>query len=1143
MDGSQRKISPSGDDIPEFKGFGSISRPSSASAQNPPQSPETSSKPSPSTGIPTRQATNPWLRRPTSRPNGARPLSTLARENSAHAREPSVDQPEPSRDQIAASLGSHDHSWFRQTADRGAGNAAFRKSKEETGAEESAVGGRRHLPGLSREASVETAKPSSPARESVISDTSSSKADPARDTSWMERPQSASVSEEPTRTPSMSDRASTADSEQSGLGRSLTMSSSQARIATGAERPSSPTKGTGGFVQSAMMRRTDSVSKRWSAQPGGSLSRQGSTVSRSGIGSIKDGYGGLQGSHSMPRLESTSSSREASNEPVSRPSSSSSNLTNLTINTNDKDGFKRPALPHHSRSRTIGDSYSINAPDANSSRPSSPTKLLPSPSKNKSSWLESALTKPESPQASPTKEKEQPTWMANIAKAKEQRASVDLSKTSTPKPAEEATTPRSGSPTKVAFGQSMLKRSESRDLRKEAPAPVRSVTPPTKARPPNLSSRPTTLATSETLPSAPPSASSNVEPISTMPSTEVEGGPTDDTDKEQSKNNGLADEPASQPTPQPEEPRPAEDEVARPAPLSLKGTTSSESPVPLNIKSAAKPETPPKKDFRGNLKARPPPDVKPKEEPEFLSKFGALRKAQTQKYQAPDVLKDNILRGKSGLAVTDGPQKTVRRDELKESLLAKKDEWRSAKEEGKPTQRAPAGPPQTPTKPEALVKKDAMGRTESLRKNEAPEKPKDATPEALSRFRSLQDKPKPTPAAKPDVTSQAAPKPAESARPWHKPEKQTSLPTPRPAAEVPETSDKLERQTSAPSRPEPKQVNETSRLASRFNPGLANILARGPPAATSGPDESRSASSAMPKSSGAAFTPSEPPAEGGQLQDMRKGRAKGPKKRKGDAKTQESARPEAPPVPNASKPTDVSTGAKTPQPPTKSAAVRAVSASMSPKPSFEEKPSPIVASPASTSPVEEKQAALPKPLFASRRPDPQLESKPATPTKKPSIVLHESRSEKAATPKRNAVPEFQGFGSIKRPQSSEKPDENKENADSDAPSVKNVTSFWSKSPATKPSQPPSQIQLPSRKDEEAALRSAGLLARSPSRPSSNDGSGAASPPPSAGAPPKPSKSSRIVSGQLREASTNKGKSWLLFTFHSTHSMLLFVSSY
>ena len=45
------------------------------------------------------------------------------------------------------------------------------------------------------------------------------------------------------------------------------------------ERPSSPTKGMGGFVQSAMMKRSDTVSKRWSAQLPSGLTRNNSISS------------------------------------------------------------------------------------------------------------------------------------------------------------------------------------------------------------------------------------------------------------------------------------------------------------------------------------------------------------------------------------------------------------------------------------------------------------------------------------------------------------------------------------------------------------------------------------------------------------------------------------------------------------------------------------------------------------------------------------------------------------------------------------------------------------------------------------------------------------------------------------------------
>ncbi|KAI7055500.1 hypothetical protein KC352_g44566, partial [Hortaea werneckii] len=112
-------------------------------------------------------------------------------------------------------------------------------------------------------------------------------------------------------------------------------------------------------------------------------------------------------------------------------------------------------------------------------------------------------------------------------------------------------------------------------------------------------------------------------------------------------------------------------------------------PIPISTKPrpeiAPKPETAPKPmtDFRSTLRSRPPPEPKKQETPEFLSKFGSLRKAQTEKYVAPDTFRANIERGKADLNKTDGPVKTPRRDELRESLLAKKDDWQKAKDEGR----------------------------------------------------------------------------------------------------------------------------------------------------------------------------------------------------------------------------------------------------------------------------------------------------------------------------------------------------------------------------------------------------------------------------------------------------------------------------
>ena len=824
----------------------------------------------------------------------------------------------------------------------------------------------------------------------------------------------------------------------------------------------------GGFVQSAMLKRSDSVSKRWSAQPGASLSRQNSVVS------VRSGYGGLQGSHSMPKLEPTPGSRESSNEPASRPTSSSTVLPNLmTQGKDENDSFVKPALPRmHSRSKSVMSLHSATGEDGATSPPSSPSKRF---SPTKSSWIESALTRPDSPKPTAAKNA-QPSWMANIAKAKADRASVDLTpRTSTPKPAETETS-RPSSPTKVTapFGQGMLKRSDSRDL---APTPRSSTPPFMREKPQTPSQKPTTIP---------------LRVASPQPQQQLKDGPVVEQTYTEAP---TAIKPAhemkfeAQPDIAPEPSKPTIEPItARVAPL--------KSP-PLSTATKPKLATPPKPttDFRSTLRSRPAADARKQDTPEFLSKFGNLRKAQTEKFVAPDVLKDNINRGKSELNKTDGPVKTVRRDELKESLLAKKEDWKTAKEEGRELpgqvhERKISGTLVTPSKPEALARKDLLGRADSNRISVSLEKAKPGTPEALARQRSLKDKPKAEPLGK-----------------------QVSIPAPETAKFA-----LLSKQASAPAEMEHKQSSETSRLAARFNPNLAGILARGPPAATSGSNApSRSESPAVPDRSPLSATSSAPtePVAGETLHDVRKGRAKGPKKRKhGDGAVESPALDQQP---------------SSPAPASKS----------QPREELEKEdeilaPTPIHVTKPRAPPPGSAASLMMASLRGSPRPEDstKVPEKPVVAVKSPAVNPKPAESPATATPKAD-VPEFSGFGSVRRSRTAPQTDDDKENtSESTLPSVKSAASFWGRHPSPKKAEAPSQILLPSKRDEEAALRSAGLLASSsPARQGSNDGLGISiqkskrqvpTPPTSAGLPPKPARSSRIVSGQLREASPNKG---------------------
>ncbi|KAK0841035.1 hypothetical protein LTR03_010177 [Friedmanniomyces endolithicus] len=1292
-------------DIPEFKGFSSgrtSNTPSTASASAQTTDPA-SSRPSPSASSLARSGTLSWQqRRPQSRgasrpasvvggedsgharnaSRASRPTSWVGSEDSGHARNASLDQPEPSRDKIAASLGSRDPAWFRQTAERGTGSAAYRKSKDEASAGQSVASSKRVLPGLARDTASEPSRPAGPTPADNFGSESASTTTSARDSGIASSRVSATPSnatlnkadlksllaeDEAQRQASpMSDHASSTGTEQHGdLSRNLSISSSQARLANAAERPSSPTKGMGGFVQSAMMKRSDSVSKRWSAQPGASLSRQNSTVS------TRSGYNGLQGSRSMPRLEPTPSSREASNEPASRPTSSSSNLTALTQQRDGDDVFVKPALPHHSRSKSVASTYGTAADDpAAASPPSSPTKRF---SPTKSSWIESALTKPESPRPS-TARNAQPGWMVNIAKAKAERASAESTpRTGTPRPAGEQGS-RPASPVKSAsapFGPSLLRSASSRSLA----AGVRSSTPPLmrtpvagpregsavdeptssrvdereesggmKASVPEVQPTPTRVLDDTKTPTAhsdqilerrpdatktrtaPDSENheygprpitleprpADAKPALELPSSRSFISPTPSTPAKAKPE--ILTKPKPETLPIPEQPLenaqartappvdtresggrsitlPPEPTAAKPA-LELPSSRSITSPSSLTpnklqpeIPTKAKPETPakPKTDFRNTLRSRPAGESKTQGTPEFLSKFGQLRKTQPEKYVAPDILRDNITRGKADLARTGGPVKTPRRDELRESLLAKKEDWKKAKEEGRelPGQvherKTSAGVPLTPPKPEALAKREWLGRAaDGARMTASPEKVREVTSEGLTRQRTLREEVKPEPA-------------------------QAKPPTIAPHDHA--TSEPLSKQQSAPAViehiPAPATAEPSSRLAARFNPGLAGLLARGPPSASTSNAPSRSGSpgvpqraTTLPSGEGAGEMAMEGSSEG-PLKDMRKGRARGPKKRRGgdeastgegDANAKEvvmaasqagvKEEDEAPLSVPAVKPRALVGSmaalmaaslerAAVPRPAEKlfekpATPAKAMSAFAKPEEREAQKPVTPAKAPSAFARTEEREGQKPatpaKPPSAFAKPEEREVQKPATPAKslafsmKPSRAVQEPPKSDVAKPSRTThepaesnVPIFGGFGSKNRAPPTTKPEDNKENSDETLPSVKSAASLWGRQPSPKKADAPPQILLPSQRDEEAAMRSAGLLASSHSGASSSNGSSnglgisvekrghgsQATPPGSAGLPPKPMRSSRTVSGQLMEASVNKGASRLM----------------
>ncbi|KAK4249650.1 hypothetical protein C7999DRAFT_29902 [Corynascus novoguineensis] len=360
---------------------------------------------SPSIGMPSARSRLSWQRRPTSqaseRPK-SRPLSMVAAENAARNGSSNSDSAEPtlSRDQIAQSLSSKDPSWFRQTADPGRGSGAFRKTQVEDQDTVDMPTMRTQLPGMSRELTPESPKESPTVRPVTPTNLPSKLGSPLPLTGAQRLDPPASGGTEDADTAAPTDRQSVT----SPLGR------------TSPTRPVSPTKGMGGFVQSAMMKRSDSV-KRWSVNSPGGLQRADSVLS-----SASNGDNAQRPTTPKAGGRPKSMLRETS-DLSSLPPSSSEEKAEKEREPLEQPASERPSTPTDRKSKNE---------EEKPSSPISPSKTMDprrwSPTKG-SSWLEAALNKPESPKAKPvTTAPAQPAWMVELNKAKAQKASADLAR-------------------------------------------------------------------------------------------------------------------------------------------------------------------------------------------------------------------------------------------------------------------------------------------------------------------------------------------------------------------------------------------------------------------------------------------------------------------------------------------------------------------------------------------------------------------------------------------------------------------------------------------------------------------------------------------------------------------------------------------
>ncbi|KAL2164042.1 hypothetical protein VTH06DRAFT_3256 [Thermothelomyces fergusii] len=717
---------------------------------------------SPSIGMPSARSPLSWQRRPTSQASDrprSRPLSVVATENAARNSPGSADSPEPilSRDQIALSLSTKDPSWFRQTADPGRGSGAFRKTQVEDQDTVVLPSTRTQLPGMAQELTSESPKEPPAGR-------------PVTPTNLLSKPGSPlSLSGTQRLDPPAGGSAENAEMTSQD---SQSVTSPRGR--TSPTRPVSPTKGTGGFVQSAMMRRSDSV-KRWSVNSPAGLHRTDAIPSTaSTTDSAHHPTTPLASTRPKSMLWETSTlsslqpasgeerdaqdekqekdEKEDTKEKVEKEDRKEKEEKEDKKEKDEKEAGseEQPSTPIETKTR---DGEEKASPSISPSKTMDPRRW--SPTKG-SSWLEAALKKPESPktkQATPAPA--QPAWMVELNKAKAQKASADLARSSS-----------SSKKPEVRTGGLMRSTPMGGDVKPSA-----------------LSG----------FPAAPPV-------------------PTSD----------------------------------KPLIASLRGSLRKTSPSTEGPEESH--DTSSVKDFRANLKPRaPPPEPKPESPVDELKNIvGSLRRTKTQSYVAQDELKDNILRGKAALNLTGGPKKTELRDEFKEAILKKKEDFKKAQEEGRGVTREPSSASdQSVPEGIAIAKKLERQRTGTVSKHTP------TTSTASSDFSH-----------------------AEASK--------------EPAADSSKPAD-------APSRP----GSRVSGLAGRFNPALAGLLARGPPPA-SGPKSSGTAGA-----SGTSET-SEPVGPGPQLTHLTKNRARGPKRRAPTSIAPQSAAPIEPSVGAASEPNTAS---------------------------------------------------------------------------------------------------------------------------------------------------------------------------------------------------------------------------------------------
>ena len=937
-------------------------------------------------------------------------------------RTPAIDG-NMSRNQISQSLGSKDPAWFKQTQDRGLGSAAFRRNQDDS-SDTAPLIGTKPLPGMSRESTADLEN-----RPSSASDFGRSTSPPRegsiRGLSRLGHKYSSSASLAsagsigsplPTMNSQRFDPPSGTSSsigENSSIAPTLAMSPSQGRLSPEhLNRPASPTKGLGGFVQSAMLKRSDSVSKRWSAQAGPNLSRGNSIASnRNGYEGARYPMGGITSLRdSMP----SSRSREHSTETSSRPGSSHSSATLIqgqidnertsgsTPLASIKSGSLEDEVLETARVDSKSSPLKQNENEKKMSPPASPSKKW---SPTKASWLENAINKPDTPKVmSPAPQ--QPAWMAEINRAKQQRANTDSSKGGhlTRGPTSRLVhSPPSSARHKLAGVSGLpdsFNASGSAEARVESPERANQRGESSKTTNDNNDPRESTSPHSPLLESGMKANSPGKSPADEKSADWLPGK------KRESQLDSRTQSP----------------KAAKP-----------------------KPETPPNFDFKSRLKSRQASgQAKSKDEPEFKNVFGNLKRTQTQNYKAPNELKDNIMRGKAGLAMTGNPKRTERKDEFKESILKKKEGMVVPSASTRITSASSTHQ----ELPEAIARRQGLTKSESSLSKDSTEPAGEPTKvEALSKPQNLRERPNPVPPEKP----------SSATADWE--------------------------EDSAPK----------DSLGGEFTSSLAGMLQRGPLAmANSGkPSIARSFSSDKNLHSQGVPNDEEASAVGPRLQHATKARARGPKRR----------------LPTASEhyaTTDTSPSQREPQLKLSVAESWSVESTQSTKPSVLphslSKPKPRPLSNITHHNNNNRKTSQPS---SPRKPSTTITHSSGSETSSPTSQSHGKelqnkvppivKDKPILSPKDTKAPITLMSAStplpvtpLKRPATQEPLDvtsglareqERRESAPSEAvrpmPSVKGAAGPWRQTPL-QPSENRSLVKLPTRKDEEAAQEEAGL---------------------------------------------------------------------